>query len=95
MASPTHLLSWNVNGLRAVLKKGFDDFLARAQADVLCLQETKLSAELVEQFAFAGYPHVYWNCAAKKGYPAPPSSAKLRSPFATGLESKNTIAKAV
>jgi exodeoxyribonuclease-3 len=68
MSSPAHLLSWNVNGLRAVLKKGFDDFLAAEAPDLLCLQETKLSSDLIDGFAFAGYPHVYWNCAEKKGY---------------------------
>lgn len=66
---PNHkLISWNVNGLRAVIKKGFDDFLAREAPDVLCLQETKISDDLVADFAFAGYPHLYWNCAEKKGY---------------------------
>ncbi len=68
MSSPRNLLSWNVNGLRAILKKGFDDFLACENPDVLCLQETKISADLVDYFAFAGYPNVYWNCAEKKGY---------------------------
>jgi len=62
------LLSWNVNGLRAVLKKGFLDFLQQEQPDVLCLQETKISDDLVSGFEFKNYPHVYWNCAAKKGY---------------------------
>jgi len=62
------LLSWNVNGLRAALKKGFRDFLAAEQPDVLCLQETKLSSDLVDAFVFEGYPHLYWNCAEKKGY---------------------------
>lgn len=66
--SPRTLLSWNVNGLRAVLKKGFDEFLEEHQPDVLCLQETKISDELVEQFSFEKYPYVYWNCAEKKGY---------------------------
>lgn len=66
--TPLKLLSWNVNGLRAVLKKGFDDFLAAEDPDVLCLQETKISDDLTAGFAFAGYPYVYWNCAAKKGY---------------------------
>ena len=65
---PTTLLSWNVNGLRAVLKKGFDAFLAEADPDVLCLQETKISTDLTDDFAFPGYPYVYWNCAEKKGY---------------------------
>lgn len=62
------LLSWNVNGLRAVLKKGFLDFLTEEQPDVLCLQEIKISDDLVGDFSFDGYPYVYWNCAQKKGY---------------------------
>lgn len=66
--SPNKLLSWNVNGLRAVLKKGFDTFLAEEAPDVLCLQETKISDDLVDQFYFDAYPYTYWNCAEKKGY---------------------------
>lgn len=62
------LLSWNVNGLRAVIKKGFHDFLDAEQPDVLCLQETKISNDLIADFEFSGYPHTYWNCARKKGY---------------------------
>ena len=62
------LLSWNVNGLRAVLKKGFLDFLEAEQPDLLCLQETKISDDLVAGFSFDDYPFVYWNCATKKGY---------------------------
>ncbi len=66
--SPRKLLSWNVNGLRAVLKKGFEEFLSEEAPDVLCLQETKISDDLVEQFSFQDYPYTYWNCAEKKGY---------------------------
>lgn len=66
--SPNHLISWNVNGLRAVLKKGFTDFLTECGADVVCLQETKISSDLTGAFSFEGYPYVYWNCAEKKGY---------------------------
>lgn len=66
--SPKILLSWNVNGLRAVLKKGFEDFLKRCGADVVCLQETKISEDLTDGFKFVDYPHAYWNCAEKKGY---------------------------
>ncbi len=66
--SPNQLVSWNVNGLRAVIKKGFHDFLADCGADVVCLQETKISDDLTDGFRFDGYPHVYWNCAQKKGY---------------------------
>ena len=62
------LISWNVNGLRAVLKKGFETFLEQEQPDVLCLQETKISTDLTHQFIFKDYSYVYWNCADKKGY---------------------------
>lgn len=61
-------ISWNVNGLRAAIKKGFRDFLETSQPDVLCLQETKISDDLVKDFSFDGYPYTYWNCAEKKGY---------------------------
>ena len=66
--TPKKLIAWNVNGLRAVLKKGFETFLEQEQPDVLCLQETKISTELTQQFVFADYPYAYWNCAKKKGY---------------------------
>jgi exodeoxyribonuclease-3 len=68
MSSPTQLISWNVNGLRAAIKKGFEDYLNDCGADVVCLQETKISEDLTEGFQFEAYPHVYWNCAQKKGY---------------------------
>ena len=68
MMAPKKLISWNVNGLRAVLKKGFESFLEQEQPDVLCLQETKVSADIINQFIFANYPHIHWNCAEKKGY---------------------------
>lgn len=59
--------SWNVNGIRAVLKKGtFQTFIAEHQPDILCLQETKANREQVE-IDLPGY-HEYWNSAVKKGY---------------------------
>jgi exodeoxyribonuclease-3 len=59
--------SWNVNGIRAVLKKGtFQSFLAEHQPDILCLQETKAERGQVE-IDLPGY-HEYWNSAVKKGY---------------------------
>lgn len=61
------LISWNVNGLRAVLRKNFLDFLAAEKPDVLCLQETKCTPDDVEQLWPARYT-TYWNCAEKKGY---------------------------
>mgnify|MGYP001271217435 FL=1 len=60
------LISWNVNGLRACLDKGFLDFCAQAQADVICLQETKMQPHQA-QVDLPGY-HQYWNSAQKKGY---------------------------
>lgn len=60
------LISWNVNGLRAVLKKGFTDIFFGLDADVFCLQETKLQLGQVE-LDLPGYEQ-YWNCAEKKGY---------------------------
>lgn len=60
------LISWNVNGLRACMQKGFLEFLEQADADVFCLQETKLSEGQLE-LELPGY-HQYWNYAEKKGY---------------------------
>ena len=60
------LVSWNVNGLRACLKKGFIESCEALGADVFCLQETKLQEGQVE-LEMPGY-HMYWNYADKKGY---------------------------
>lgn len=60
------LISWNVNGLRAVLGKNFMEVFQTLDADVFCLQETKLQAGQVE-LELPGY-HQYWNYAEKKGY---------------------------
>ncbi len=62
------LVSWNVNGLRAVLKKNFLGFLANAEADVICLQEIKARPEQVAEVVWpAGYS-IHWNPADKPGY---------------------------
>ena len=60
------LLSWNVNGLRAVMNKGFKEFFKEINADILALQETKLQEGQIE-FNPEGY-YTYWNSAVKKGY---------------------------
>jgi exodeoxyribonuclease-3 len=60
------LLSWNVNGLRACMNKGFREFFNECNADVFCIQETKMQPEQAD-FQFDGY-EVYWNSAVKKGY---------------------------
>lgn len=60
------LISWNVNGLRACVGKGFLDFFRESDADVFCVQETKLQEGQIE-LDLPGY-HQYWNYAEKKGY---------------------------
>ncbi len=59
-------ISWNVNGLRACVGKGFLDFFKEADADIFCLQETKLQEGQIN-LELPGY-HQYWNYAEKKGY---------------------------
>jgi len=59
-------VSWNVNGIRACLKKGFLDFFNEIDADIFCIQETKASPEQVD-LEIPGYTQ-YWNSAEKKGY---------------------------
>jgi len=63
------IISYNVNGIRAAMKKGFIDWLGQADPDVICIQETKAMMEQVEvaQIEAAGYNH-YWFSAQKKGY---------------------------
>lgn len=60
------LISWNVNGIRACLNKGFSEFFKDANAEIFCLQETKCQPGQVE-LNFDGYES-YWNSAEKKGY---------------------------
>jgi exodeoxyribonuclease-3 len=65
--SGVKIISWNVNGLRSVMRKNFLDYLAKEEPDVLCLQETKAMEEEVERLWPVTYT-TYWNCAQKKGY---------------------------
>lgn len=60
------MISWNVNGLRAAMGKGFMDFFRQQDADIFCLQETKLQEGQI-QLDMPGY-YQYWNYAEKKGY---------------------------
>ena len=64
------LISWNVNGLRAAVNKGFKEFFEEINADIFCIQETKMQLEQIDLFTemlFKDY-HQYWNSAEKKGY---------------------------
>ena len=64
------IISYNVNGIRAAMRKGFIDWLKAANPDVICIQETKAHKEQVdvEEIEAAGYPYHYWYSAEKKGY---------------------------
>ena len=64
------IIAYNVNGIRAALKKGFIEWLEAADPDVICLQETKAHKEQLDLSLFenAGYPYHYWFSAQKKGY---------------------------
>jgi len=71
------IISWNVNGLRSVLRKNFLDYLAKEEPDILCLQETKAGPDDVEQLWPAAYV-THWNTAQKKGYSGTVIFAKER-----------------
>lgn len=60
------LISWNVNGIRACVNKGFENFFKEADADIFCIQETKCQPGQID-LEFEGYQS-YWNSAEKKGY---------------------------
>lgn len=61
------IISWNVNGLRSILKKGFYEFFARCQPDILCLQETKAGKDEIKMELGSDYQQ-FWNSAKKLGY---------------------------
>lgn len=80
-------ISWNVNGLRACVGKGFLDFFKEADADIFCLQETKLQEGQID-LDLPGY-HQYWNYAEKKGYSGTAIFAKqepLSVSYGIGME---------
>ena len=74
------LISWNVNGLRACMGKGFLEFVAQQQPDMLCLQETKMQQGQADVPLEGGY-HEYWNSAEKRdirAWRSLPSSSRSR-----------------
>ena len=80
-------ISWNVNGIRACVTKGFLDYFNEADADFFCLQETKLQAGQID-LDLPGY-HQYWNYAEKKGYSGTAIFAKkepLNASYGIGVE---------
>ena len=86
------IISYNVNGIRAAVKKGFIDWLISAKPDVVCIQETKAHKEQLdlELFEEAGYPYHYWFSAQKKGYSSVAILCKTEPKhieYGTGIES--------
>lgn len=84
-------ISWNVNGLRACVTKGFQDFFNSTQADFFCLQETKLQSGQI-QMDLPGYTQ-FWNYAVKKGYSGTAIFAKeepLNITYGVGVEELDT-----
>ena len=61
------IISWNVNGLRAVIRKDALDFIDNEKPDIFCIQEIKLQSDQIDA-VLTRYPHQYWNYAVKKGY---------------------------
>ena len=86
------IVSYNVNGIRAALKKGFSDWLVAANPDMICLQEIKAQEDQLDLSLFeaAGYPYTYWFSAQKKGYSGVAILSKTKPKnivFGTGIES--------
>lgn len=86
------IISYNVNGIRAAINKGFIDWLQTANPDVICLQEIKAMKEQLdlEMFEKAGYNHHYWFSAEKKGYSGVAILSKTKPDhveFGTGIDS--------
>lgn len=90
------LITWNVNGLRACLTKGFEDFFQNVAADVVCVQETKMQPEQAE-IAFEGYTQ-YWNSAVKKGYSGTAVFSKIEPlsvSYDLGMDKHNDEGRAI
>ena len=85
------IISYNVNGIRSAISKGFIDWLQQANPDVICLQEIKATPEQIPllDFELAGYPYHYWFPATKKGYSGVAILSKVKPNnvvFGTGIE---------
>lgn len=90
------LITWNINGLRACLKKGFEEFFRYIDADIFSIQETKLQ-EGQTDFSPEGYYH-YWNHALKKGYSGTAVFTKIKpvkSIYGIGIEEHDTEGRVI
>jgi len=85
------IISYNVNGIRAAMRKGLTDWLQVANPDIICIQETKAHKEQVDVEAIeaAGYPYHYWYSAEKKGYSGVAIFSKIKPnhvEYGTGID---------
>ena len=85
------IISYNVNGIRAAIRKGFLDWVQQADPDVVCLQEIKAQPEQLnlDDFKDSGYPYHYWYPAQKKGYSGVAILSKhkpLHIEYGTGID---------
>lgn len=90
------LVSWNVNGIRAVQKKGFNEYIQRENPDVLCLQEVKATKEQAGDI-LKGY-HSFWNSAQKKGYSGTAIFSKkepINVTYGIGIEEHDTEGRVI
>lgn len=90
------LVTWNVNGIRACVKKGFLDYFGEVDADMFCIQETKLQEGQID-LGLLGY-HQYWNYAAKKGYSGTAIFTKekpLDVKYGLGIEEHDTEGRVI
>jgi len=71
------ILSWNINGIRAGIKKGFLDSMSIVNPDIICIQETKAHPDQVEEI-LSEYKYKYWNSAEKKGYSGTAIFSKIK-----------------
>lgn len=90
------LISWNVNGIRACVQKGFEDFFKEIDADIFCIQESKMQEGQLE-LSLEGY-HQYWNYAQKKGYSGTAIFSKEKALSVTkgmGIEEHDTEGRVI
>ncbi len=73
----TKFISWNVNGIRAAIRKGFYEFINQHNPDIICIQETKAHPEQVD-IDLSDYPYQFWNSAEKKGYSGTAVFSKIK-----------------
>lgn len=72
------IISWNVNGLRAAANKGFYDFFKESDADIFCIQETKMQEDQIDDIMKNISENQYWNSAEKKGYSGTATFSKIK-----------------